>query len=821
MIKKGLSMIMIAVLSMFVTTFLMDAHAGTVSEPLMNDSFDGGLDEDKWQIVNDPNETIGFAGFAGTLRYADVTGAEEAMVTTNPLTTGVGVTGYSVEFDFKYLSADWGDWFAFAFNKTEVIKGLDWGKGGYLMARNTSLQVNNPSDSVDGLSAPNPGVVTSFEEMTPSIANIANQNVRFKFVYTSDDQNLNLYYDLVSETMDLTTLRNSFTFGSLTDTEDYHFAIVSSGKGLYELDNLVINKLTDTDPIEYVDADFETNELPEEITLADSTKFSYGPAQSLEFNDVDAGSRFISKNAFAQDPNVAEPLVISYQQDIQTFALDKKFGFLYGLSTPDAAKTDEGVVEIYFVNRDVEGVVTTFIGAVVGDGEQVVQVLNETALPVNLLGYGSIDVTLSFGAFNNVYVNLDDSLDYQFKGLGHNGYFGFNSDPETLVLVDNFESKQYTFYDQSDAPDLFENFNTDYIDESLWDVYNYKDLRPGSELPLFPSTQGIHVSNGKLVFDVAGESARIMTMHDYANVEVRFDLEDFGVSTTEKNVDGEIDGVEVPPTYYVALSFGYEDTTQNFWNVPSIIFQARDGGAVIYTLNMNDNTVYPIDPALLLSGDQNIDETFEFKIVAIDGNVDIWMKRSSDPDALFNGEPLVSYTDVNTVGKVAIASSAAGSFKLDNLSIVKTGGFYEKPEIEDSIAPEKLVAPQIEVVQGQTVLFEQNSDTNVDFKTYFTATDNGDDVTITDDMIDDGNFDITTVGVYHVTILIEDEDGNKTEKTIAVSVYPEVVEDTTPIDEEPTDNEPNVALISILTGIGALAVGSGGAFFILKKTKKF
>ncbi|MFA7376540.1 MAG: hypothetical protein WCZ13_03445 [Acholeplasmataceae bacterium] len=806
-IKKSL----LAVLFLFSVSsvFVFTSHAAVMSETFLNDSFDGGMNDEKWQVVNDTTDAIGYLGDAGTLRYVDTTGAEEVMMTTNPLTSGEGVTGYSVEFDFLYQSADWGDWFGFAFNKTEIVKGLDWGKGGYLMGRISSLQINNPSDTVDGPSSVSPNALTTFEEMTPTVPSIGNVNVRFKFVYTTATKKLELYYDKVSETMDMSTLRNTFTFGSLSLEEDYHFAIVSSGKGLYELDNLKIEKLTATDPILYVEADFESAELPEEITLAVSDKFSYGPAKALDLNNPAAGAMILSKNPVVVNPNVDKKLHMAYQQNLTQLDLDKKTGVVYGVEALTDTLVTEGVVHIYFVNRDVAGTPTTFIGATMGDGEALVQVLAERSLDLNLASTGYIDVELSFGAFNNVHVNLADLKHYDFKAGATIGHFGFTGEVGTRLLVDNFTSKAYTYYDQSQAPDLAENFETDYLDSSLWEIYNAKDLRPGTEMPLFPTTKGIYIENGKLNFDVAGESARLITKHDYANVEVRFSLEDFNQPITPRNEDGEIGGVEVPQTFYVALSFGYESTLQNFWNVPTIIFQARDGGAVIYTLNMNDATVYSVDTALLLSAEENKDETFEFKVISLNGMVSIWMKRASDPITIFDGQPLLTYHDVNTKGRVALASSASGSFKLDDVSIVKMGGTFSKPEITDSVDPANLVKPVISVVNTKPVQFEQNSTDVVDLKTYFTVTDNKDSITITDQMINNGGFDLTKVGQYTVSLTVTDSDGNQSVEHVILSVYPEVVK-----------QQSNTALVASLTSVVALGVGFGVAFVVFKKVKK-
>lgn len=811
LIRKSLVLTMIMLSMSF--GFVVTSFAAVIEKPLIKDSFDDGLNTDNWQIVNDASNTIGFAGYAGTLRYVDNTGAEEVMMTTDPLTTGEGVIGYSVEFDFLYKSDDWGAWFGFAFNKTSIVKGLDWGKGGYLMGRITSLQINNPNDTVNGLSSVVPGALTTFQEMTPTIPSIANTNVRFKFEYTESSKELKLYYDKVSETMDLTTVRNTFTFGSLSISEDYHFAIVSSGAGLYELDNLKIQKLTATEPILYVEADFESNDLPAEITLAVASKFSYGPAKALDLNNPTEGAMFLSKQAVTRNPNVDKALFVNYQQSLVNLTEDKRIGFIFGLADATKVKTDLGVGYLYFVNKTVAGVTATYIGATLGNGTTADQALIETKLPLNLEGAGYIDVKIQFGAFNNVFVTLADSVKLQFKSSSSIGLFGFTGEVGTRMLVDDFNSNTYDYFDQSDSPNLYENFETDYLDSNLWEIYNYRDLRPGTEMPIFPTAKGIYIENGKLNFDVAGESARLITQKDYANVEVRFNMNDFNKPVTPMNEDGEIDGTEVPPTFYVALSFGYESTAQNFWNVPTIIFQARDGGAVVYTLNMNDNTVYPIEPSLLLNAPFNANETFEFKVVALNGKVDIWMKRASDPITLFDGAPLLSYYNVNTTGRVAFASSAAGSFKLDDISIVKVGGLFDQPVIEDSIDPATQIAPVIFINTNKAFQFEQNSSEVVDFKTYFTVTDNNVSVTVTDAMINKGGFDLTKVGQYTVILTVTDVDGNESSKSITVSVYPEVI-----IPETPRSN---TVLVSTMTGFGSLAVGMAVTFIALKKVKKF
>jgi PKD repeat protein len=158
---------------------------------------------------------------------------------------------------------------------------------------------------------------------------------------------------------------------------------------------------------------------------------------------------------------------------------------------------------------------------------------------------------------------------------------------------------------------------------------------------------------------------------------------------------------------------------------------------------------------------------------------------------------------------VALASSASGSFKLDDVSIIKTGGTFSKPEITDSVDPVTLVKPVITVNNTKPVQFEQNSTDDVDLKTYFTVTDNKDSITITDQMINNGGFDLTKVGQYTVTLTVKDSDGNESIEHVILSVYPEVVE-----------QQSNTALVASLTSVVALGVGFGVAFVVFKKVKK-
>ncbi len=759
------SFLLIVASSLTLKTIIMD-------EPLINDTFDDGINEEIWQIVNDEAATISYLGYSGTFRYEDATGVEEVLMTTQPLTTGEGVVGYEVEFDFLYKTNDWGDWFAFTFYKTSVGKGLNWGASGYILNRTTSMQTVHSLDT-----AAVGGTLAPFETMTPHIPSISNQNIRFRFVYNNANKTAELYYDLVSETMDLTTLRNTFTFGGLAVEGAYHFGIISSGKGFYELDNLKIRKLTNTEPIVYLDENFETENLPEEISVIDASKFSYGPAKKVELKNPTLGAMFLTKKPIIVDSRTNKKISIKYDLDVQSLDIGGITSFVYGLKTNSSLLTDEGVMQIYFVNRDLDGIPTTHIGALKGNGIEVVQVLPEKTLGLNLANQGEIKVSLEFVEFNNVEISLLGKK-YIVKGTDEIGLIGFSGNTGSHVLIDNFESTKAVYIDQSDAPDIYENFNTGYLNPEELEIYNYKDLKLNTEIPLVPTTKGIHLSNGKLIYDIASESARLITKHKYGNVEVRFRLTDYNIPITELNEEGEVDGVEIPPTVYVALSFGYETTNQNFWNVPTIIFQSKDGVAVIYALNMNDSTIYPIDSALLLNQHE---EEFEFKVVALNGKIDIYMKRSSDPMAIFDGEPLLTYNDINTYGRVAIASSALGSFKIDDLSIVKIGGSYDVPIIQDTIDPSKLIAPEITITSGKEVQFEAGSQETIDFKTYFQATDNGTNIEITDAMIDTGGFDINVAGNYTITLTIIDEDGNEAVESIVVSVYPKYEAPEAPI----------------------------------------
>lgn len=813
LLKKSALILTLIVFMMSTVTMMTRVSASVVKDSYIEDNFDAELNSDLWQIVNDPNETIGFNGSAGTLRYDDVTGAEEAFVTTDPLTAGEGVTGYTVQFDFKYLTDDWGNWYAFAFNKTEVVKGLDWGKGGYLMGRTSSLQTNNPADSCDGACTTVPNVLTAYAEMTPEMGSISNLNVRYKFVYTSETNTLEMYYDVVGDDMDMTTLRNTFTFGSLTTEEDYHFAIVSSGPGLYELDNLLITQQTSAEDIAYLDTDFETAELPAEISLVDETKFSYGPAKAVQFNNVDAGAMYLSKNAFVKDENTNRVLDLSFDIEALSLAEGKKFGFVYGLETAAATLADAGVNQLYFVNRTVEGVTNTYIGAIASNGTEFVQVLNETNLGVDLTTKGQFSLDLSFEALNVLKVSVDDgTYSYEINASNNVNFFGFVSEDTNNVLFDNFKSFAYTYEDLSDVPSIANNFNTGYIDPEAWVVDEFEILKPGTELPLFPSTTGITATDGKLVFDVVSESAGFFTKNAYSDVEIRFSMEDFGVPMTAMNEDGEIDGVEISDTFFVALSFGYSDlVAQNYWNVPTIIFQNRDGGQVLYSLNMNNNAVNVVNPSLNFTSEENLDTVFDFKVVALNGKVDVWMKRAQDPETVFDGDPMMTYYGVNTLGQIGIATSQGGSFKIDDLSITNLEQ-ASSPVIEDSVNPADLVLPVVTIDSTLATSFEEAALTTLDLTTYFAVSDNKDgEIVVTESMINDGGLDLSKPGEYTVVLTVQDSDGNEATDSVVITI--------TEAPVEPQPEPANPVTVGIITAVISLAVGAGAVIAVLKLKK--
>jgi hypothetical protein len=782
-VKRFSIALVIAMFSIMLVASLNVVNAGIIGSDYFNDNFDSGFNADKWLMVNNEEGAIDFFGSAGSLRYNDPTGAEEVMITTNPLTAGENVIGYSVQFDFEYLTDDWGNWYAFAFNKTGITKGLDWGAGGYIFGRTSSLQTNNPLDTCDGPCSAVPGSVSGFAEMTPHIPVISFTNVTFKFVYHHTNQQLEVYYDLAGEQADLETLRNTFTLGALNGSTDYRFAIVSSGAGLYELDNLIIHQILDDETtVEYVNTAFDTGELPEQIQLHSESKFSYGPAQQLYFTGAAADARYITKDPFQKDLNVNKALQVNYDINLRSMSIGQRFGLIYGLQTGTEALADEGISYIYFVNRTVDEVTKTYIGATLGNGSEAVQKLNETILPANLEDLEEITMQVEFSARGKVKVVLAGGVVVNLTAGTDIGHFGFTSDANVDVLINNFASRQYSYNDNAEGRDLFNNFNTGYINPLDWEMDNYKDLRPGTDMPLVPSAQGIHVEDGKLVFDVAGESGGFFTKPSFTDFEMRFTLSDFSIPATPMNEDGEIDGIEIPTTFYVGVSMGHTSIQENPWNVSTVYFQSRDGGSVIYGLNVNDSTIYVQDNHLLMSGEQNVGIEWNFKIVAKGGTVSVWMKQSTDPIALFEEAPLVTFNNVHHQGRIAIVTSALGSFKIDDLSIMRASESVRVPIIEDEVNPMTLIAPVITVNTSLPILFETGS-TAVDFKTYFTVNDNVNGaITITNDMLDLGGFNLQTPGVYAITLTVTDSHGNESIETIYVAVAQAQPETQDPID---------------------------------------
>ncbi len=387
---------------------------------------------ERWQVINDPTNSISYND-EGTINYVDVTGAEEVLMTTHPLTTGEGVIGYEVEFDFLYQTNEWEDWYAFTFYKTAVGKGLHWAASGYLLGRNTSLQTVHGSDS-----AAIGGNLAPYETMTPHIPIISNQNIRFRFVYNNANKTAELYYDLVGETMDLTTLRNTFTFGGLEVGGAYHFGIISSGKGLFELDNFKIKKLTNTAPIVYLDEDFNSTVLPSEISIIDATKFSHELITNVELNKPLDGAMFLTQKPVLVDNSASNKLSVSYTLNAQILELDGLVSFVYGLSSNRSLLTDDGITQIYFVNRDIGGVPITHIGALKGNGTETVQVLTEQSLGVNIVTHGAIEVLIEFLSLDNVKVTVLGS-EYNFNGASEIGLLGFKVSSGTHIFINKLK----------------------------------------------------------------------------------------------------------------------------------------------------------------------------------------------------------------------------------------------------------------------------------------------------------------------------------------------------------------------------------------------
>ncbi len=795
-----LSLLFMFAFSFVITFTAVNVDAGIMQEPYVSDNFDGGFDDETWQKNGEAG--IDFAGSEGGLRYNDPSGAEEVMITSDPLTEG-DVKSYRIQFDFEYLSDDWNDMVIFDFNKTDISKGLDWETGGYLLSRNTSIQVNNANDTVHGPSAAVPGTTTGYAEMTPDIPSISFVPLTYVFEYDVATQTVTMYYDAAGDDADLTTERNSYTFGNLDESEDYHFAIVALGNGLFNLNNLSITQTLDDDSeVVYVEETFETNELPEEIQLIEEEKFSYGPEQELEFTGSET-SGYVTKDSFEMDDRMNRQLNVNFVIEADTMTLDQKSGFVYGLTDANANIDSEDASFVYFVDRDVEGTVSTHLG-VMHEGE----VLSEIDLEAQLIDFGRLDVELVIKQIGYVDVTLNEDTTHTLEAGNTIGHFGFANETDNQVRIDDFSTVQYNYHDQSDTENLYNNFNTGYLNEEHWEIDNQPMLMPGSEEPMVPSAEDVHLSDGKLVFDVAGESSAFYTVPEFSNFEMRFTVSDYGIPLTPIDDEGMIDGVEIPNTYYVAVGMGYEETSQNFWDVPTALFQSRDGGSVVYSMNMNDNTIYPRDERYVMNSEENVGVEWDFKIVAENGTVKLWMKQAGDPVSMFEENPIATYENVDHLGRIAISSSALGSFKVDDLSIVRTSENIKWPEIDDEQNPETLIAPDITVDESLPVEYELNQEEQVDLTEYFSVEDNVDGtIEVTDEMIDDDGFTLEEEGTYDVTATVTDSDGNQSQAVVELVV-------------RETDEGASGLVIGLLTGSLSIIVGVAATSLYFIRFKK-
>lgn len=798
--KKGIIIILFT--AIFLVTFMTgyNLQASTGTKPYINDNFDKGLDEKKWQIVNDEEKAINFAKQEGTLRYDISSGGEQAIVTTNQLTKGDGIIGYQVQFDLNYKTDDWGAWYAFAFNKIQVDNGLDWAKSGYLMGRTSSLQTNNPADSSstgDDLDA--------YSELSPEIPTIAFQNITFKFVYKNNSKTVDVYYDIAGVNADLDTLRVTYTFGGLDTDGEYHFAIIGSS-GKFEIDNFIIDQLKDTDIINVLTEDFESTELSKEITLPKEDEFSFGPAGTLRFEDVDDYSLVASKKPFVPQDNVHNIFKLKVDIYLESLSVKNTAGIIYGLENANSKITNEGTTLVSFSNRDVDGEMVTFITAIVGDGEKE-NVVYEQKIDVNLEEFFTLELRFTSYGITTIFIN--DKKIGTYNGGERIGYYGLKGSLGNTIEFDNFFSWESFTIDQKDSPDLYYNFNNGYISEEDFEIWNFIDKKPGSETPLFTTTKNIHLADGKLVFDVVSESSALYTQHSYTDFEMKFEISNFGKPVTPMNEDGEIEGIEIPETLYIAVGFGYETNADNFWDVTTIIYQDRFGTGVVYGMNMGDNTSYQVPEQLRMGTKDNENETFQFKYHVLNGVVKLWVKRASDPSDIFDGEPLIEYRDQNTTGRIGISSSSLGSFALDNFSLRKIDN-DSSPEIPNKENPELIDGPKIMLVENKETFFYVGSE-SPDFKTYFTVSDGQDgNIVITDDMINTNNFDINVVGQYEIILTVKDSDNNIATKLINVAVS----------NGASKSEKQNKTVLIILLLIGGLSVGAGGFWSVTKILNK-
>ena len=668
--------------------------AGVVSSRWIDDKFDSDeINLDYWT-------TQGETGIEERIQLKTSGGSQMQFLSGNPDTAAVYTkqmfqVPFSVSFDFQ---GSMEGWFGFSAMRpsNEALGGAFYDNLLFGFTKDAFGEMFGylSADKLTSGNGYNHNAALLFAKMFGS-DNLTNIPLRVKFDFRAvdDDVVMDVYMDTL---VDVTTLEpKEESEINMTELRGTYSGL----KGIQKQGTKGGNPTTDTGAFAFApSSDAVTNTIIKNFKVVkndetvfeddfsgsgiDSSKWNYmdtasayvkcGTTKSLNFTGK-TGDMLVSTHEASV--KLSEK-VFELEYDVMADALNgtAKFGVLFGL-TDETTQTvnTEGVPYIYLA----KGKLGLLKGGLPVAEVNEVDIADFTAdtVHVKMVGYSD----------RSIKVFIDGEEKAVFTDALADGKFAFApfSDLETNsldVCIDNVVYIDYE-YKVPETKSLSHNFNTDYLDETDWFLYQ----EPAGS---------VSISDGQLVFSNASDKTSFGTKYVYDDFILRFDLTDVKVLPTggPNNVANSYWWIGV---HFGTKDYGFTDASAGkliYFRIstdtnPDPVLSGAEGPQVGTRMTFNALGFEPVVTQQRECPDwfgRNFDpeDPINFKFVAENNTMSVYMKRSSD---ISFGDPYIVFEDVETTGAVAITNTGWASYSIDNFSIVHTGDFATIPNVN---APE-------------------------------------------------------------------------------------------------------------------------------------
>ena len=354
--------------------------------------------------------------------------------------------------------------------------------------------------------------------------------------------------------------------------------------------------------------------------------------------------------------------------------------------------------------------------------------VSSVSLGFNVVGLDYIDY--SFTAFKNGTITAtvnDVAYELSFNKNNVSGYIALaiKDDFENMkVAIKDFEIRKYS-YKESEEGEIATNFNTGYVDTSLWVMQSTTSVKTKPEYA--DRVNGLVMKDGKLKFDGTTDKAYFGTLYDYGDFILEFELEEFFDGLLPDKSDS--DKPKLVDSWTSA--HGYSALYVNFGVISG---NGVGNSCMLGFIQQRANTSSPFTGAIVLqdykSGGISVIKPIDYnfypqqsgitkntavKIICSLNTITIYVQEIL-PDVELSVDrwmEIVRFDGItDTFGRVTFSSTEAGWFNLDNIRIypiddpdpvrvnAKITLFQDFAPIPDTLKPYELAAPIITFEDG-------------------------------------------------------------------------------------------------------------------------